>query len=169
MSLHLDGRNKKALNDINKSIFLSSKHKGSLDRDFFHSKAIILFDLGRYEESKEWFDMALLADSRFSAAMSGKGAALVRLGNKDEAIKLFHNAIEIDSQNYNAWYNLGVMYEIDAKYQHPISMMLLTENFIQTQNQRLDIFATLDYKATITITKWNALTARLSNIHNIIL
>jgi tetratricopeptide (TPR) repeat protein len=62
--------------------------------------------LKRYEESAIAFDDSLAVDSRSSYAISGKAAALYRLGKEQEAFKLFHHAIDIDSFNFNGWYNL---------------------------------------------------------------
>lgn len=120
LSLCFQGHNEKALNDMNKSISLLSQLNGPQTRDFFQTKATILYALSRYEESKEWFDKVLSIDPKCSSSISGKGAALVRLRHREEAFGLFHLAIELDSQNYNAWYNLGVLYEEDSKYQEAL-------------------------------------------------
>jgi tetratricopeptide (TPR) repeat protein len=72
----LQNKDQIALSDIDKAISLSSNKK---DRDFLFNKAIILFGLGRYDDSRKLFDEILLKYSKFSNAISGKAAALDRL------------------------------------------------------------------------------------------
>jgi tetratricopeptide (TPR) repeat protein len=115
---------KEALACIDRALKISSKESKHLAL----IKAIILFGLGDYQKSKEWFDKVLASDHKSSPAITGKAVVLSKLGFRKETYELLHEAIVIDPHNANAWYNLAVMYEEDRKYHEAlIHFMRATE------------------------------------------
>jgi tetratricopeptide (TPR) repeat protein len=103
---------KDALNSNKKAITLSSKK----DKVLFFNQGLILFRLQLYEESVKSLNNALSIDPSYSEAIGSKAVALKILGNKNEAFELLHTALEHNFYNYNAYYNLGLMYEEQNKY-----------------------------------------------------
>jgi tetratricopeptide (TPR) repeat protein len=101
-----------ALYHIKKAISLSVQK----DKVLFFNEGIILFKLQNYVESIKSFNNALSIDSAYSEAISSKAASLITLGCKEESFNLLHKALEHNPNNYNAYYNLGVIYEEDKKY-----------------------------------------------------
>jgi len=64
-----------------------------------------LYDLGKYNDSMDEFEKALISNS--PDALIGIGNCEFALGNFKEAIDLYEKAIEIDSNSAKAWYRKG--------------------------------------------------------------
>ncbi|MGB5099600.1 MAG: tetratricopeptide repeat protein [Methanothrix sp.] len=76
------------------------------------TKAGILSELGRYNESLAAYDEAILslpADFAIFTAtiMADKGSVLVKVGKQEEALKTFDGALQIDATSVVAWKGKG--------------------------------------------------------------
>jgi choline-sulfatase len=61
----------------------------------------------KWEDAATQFSRALDLNPNFDQAMTGLARALMYLGRMDEAKKWARKALEFNSQNYRAWYELG--------------------------------------------------------------
>ena len=79
-----------------------------------------LSDNGNYLEANELLDKALKKDPYFIGAYINKGANLAALKKFEDAIKIYNQALSIDSENTMILYNLANNYKQIEKYNKAI-------------------------------------------------
>lgn len=74
-------------------------------------KGTVLLKLNRPDEALVSYQKALDIDSKFYEALLGKGNALLRIGKekRQEALLAFNQASKIRPQDYEVWYNRGIL------------------------------------------------------------
>ena len=73
------------------------------------------FDTGKYEEAAIFYKSALESKPGDIMVMTDLGVCYRRLGQPDEAIKWFREAVNIKPDHTVAWYNIGVTSYYDKK------------------------------------------------------
>jgi tetratricopeptide (TPR) repeat protein len=58
------------------------------------TKALILNELGRYQEAVEWYDKVLEKDPKFITSINNKGVALANLGYYQQALNWYDKALK---------------------------------------------------------------------------
>ncbi len=79
-----------------------------------------LYNLGKYNESIEAYDEALLIDSSYKVAWCNKGLALNVLGRYNDSLLAYNEAIEIDSKYAAAWNGKGRVFSNLDRYNESI-------------------------------------------------
>jgi tetratricopeptide (TPR) repeat protein len=72
-----------------------------------NNKGGVLYHLGNYTQSVNYFDKALDIDPKYVNALNNKGVALYSLGKYTEAIQNYDKALDIDPKYVNALNNKG--------------------------------------------------------------
>ncbi len=72
-------------------------------------RGLILLKLDRPQEALESYQKALESDNHFYEALVGKGNVLHILGKYQDALSAFDQAIEIRPEDYQVWYNRGIL------------------------------------------------------------
>ena len=97
---------------------------GDLKKTFnvrsWQEKGIILFNLGRYDESLQAFNQAIKLSPRDADNWNSKGAVLVQLGRYNQAIKCFDLAIRLDHSFIMPWLNKAKVLSELGKYHEAI-------------------------------------------------
>lgn len=75
----------------------------------------LYFDSGQYIKAIEFYEKAYAIDSKNSLLVSDLATCYFYTNSNDKAIKTFKIAIELDPQNVNARYNLGIVYKTLGK------------------------------------------------------
>ena len=75
----------------------------------------IYLSKGRDNDAKEIIELAIQKDPKNHLLYFASGVTYDRLGNKIEAEKAYQKAIEIKSDYFDAYYNLGALYNNSAK------------------------------------------------------
>jgi len=81
---------------------------------YWFMKGYDLCNEGRYEDSLEAYNRALMINSSDDEAWNNKGIDEGLLGRYDEALKSFENAIAINQSYAEAWYNMGAVYDLQG-------------------------------------------------------
>jgi tetratricopeptide (TPR) repeat protein len=81
------------------------------------SRADAYSAVGRLDESKRQCDKALLIDSESSLAWHQYARLYNVVGDREAAYQAYQKATEADSTNWQAHYELGMMYVEDGKYE----------------------------------------------------
>ncbi len=125
MSKHDDAKNmyEEALKACDMAIELDPNFTGLEAR---LTKAGILSELGRYDESLQTYDESIESMPADMAAytsiiMSGKGDVLVEMGRYDEARSTFDSALQMDPMNAGAWKGKGDALNGTGRYDESIS------------------------------------------------
>lgn len=75
---------------------------------------IDLSNSGRYNESVDVYNQALILEPGNSSLWNLKGSVLQKIGKYEEAIRAYNRALSIDPENIDAWNNKGsVLVEIE--------------------------------------------------------
>jgi len=97
---------------------------GELKKTFnvrsWREKGIILFNLGRYDESLEAFNQAIMLSPRDADNWNSKGAVLAQLGRYNQAIKSLDLAIRLDPSFIIPWLNKAQALSELGKYHEAI-------------------------------------------------
>ncbi|MBT8386504.1 MAG: tetratricopeptide repeat protein [Ignavibacteria bacterium] len=91
------------------SIFSQSTNVSELE------KGINLFNQEKYDSAKEIFENILEDNDEMAEAHYYLGQCLLELGDLDEAIEHCEKAVELDDNNAEYHFELGVMYAEDAR------------------------------------------------------
>ena len=91
---------------------------------------ILLYKLGKYQESMKCYKKTIQIQPKNSAAHSNLGFVFKELGENQKAIKCYEKAIQIHYNNVDAHNNLGILYNKLGKYQ---SAMKCFEKAIEIQ------------------------------------
>jgi serine/threonine protein kinase len=83
--------------------------KKSADPLAWTDRGFVLLKLNQPQEALESYEKALELDQDFYEAIVGKGNALGLLGKYPEALSAFNLASELRSQDYQIWYNRGML------------------------------------------------------------
>lgn len=70
----------------------------------------VLFDLHRYEEALRAFDIALQRDPQLRSAELQRARCMAKLGQHEKARSAYADLLLHDTDNFNAWLELGNMY-----------------------------------------------------------
>ncbi|MFB3765081.1 MAG: zinc metalloprotease HtpX [Methanotrichaceae archaeon] len=76
-----------------------------------NNKGNSLFDLEKYAEAINAYDLALTADPKYVNAWLNKGTAFFKLSRYDEAITAFDLVIKMNPKNADAWNRKGVVFK----------------------------------------------------------
>ncbi len=103
------GKREQAVDAYNKAIELDPSFTG-LEAQLY--RAGVIFDLGMYNESVAAYDKLIETmpanDTQYtSMAWADKGSVLEKMGRKEEALKAFDKAIELNPTNAIAWAGKG--------------------------------------------------------------
>ena len=125
-------------------------------KDWF-DKGNELFDLGKYEEAIQCYDIAIEINPDFEEAYYNKGTALSDLGNKEEAIKCYDKAIELNPDLEKAYNNKGVALSDLGKNEEAIQCydkaIEINPNYANAYNCRGNAYEKLNEKHKA-ITDW---------------
>jgi serine/threonine protein kinase len=83
--------------------------KKSVDPVAWTDRGFVLLKLNQPQEALESYEKALALDQNFYEAIVGKGNALGLLGKYPEALSAFNLASELRPQDYQVWYNRGML------------------------------------------------------------
>jgi tetratricopeptide (TPR) repeat protein len=83
--------------------------------NFINHEAFINFVLEDFITSKQLYEKAYNIANN-SISLIGKAVTIYRLGEKDEALQLLETISKNEPRNYSAFYNIGVIYMDDNKY-----------------------------------------------------
>ena len=81
---------------------------------YWFMKGYNLCSDGKYEESLDAYNRALMINSTDDEAWNNKGIDEGLLGRYNEALKSFENAIAINQSYAEAWYNMGAVYDLQG-------------------------------------------------------
>jgi tetratricopeptide (TPR) repeat protein len=111
---YFNGSYSEALKDIEKYLLTNKS-----DVAAWNSKGLILEKMKRYEDAIEAYNNAISLNRSNVAALNDKGLIQAgALGDYSGAIDSLGRALEIDPQNAQTWYNLGLVLEsMDSYYQ----------------------------------------------------
>jgi len=70
----------------------------------------IYMNLDKTDEAMKYLELAIEQDPTNVTYYFAQGSLLEGIGNEAEAITSYENAIEVDSEFFNAYYNLGALY-----------------------------------------------------------
>jgi tetratricopeptide (TPR) repeat protein len=84
------------------------------------SRADAYSAVGQFDESKRQCDKALLIDNESSHAWHQQARLSKTLGDRESAYKAYQKATEADSTNWQAHFEVGMMYIDDGRYQAAI-------------------------------------------------
>jgi len=97
------GKNEEGLIAYKKAIDIDPENSHTL----YKVGRLLAYNLGKYSEAIEYFDMAIKKEPNFDDAWMCKGSAYGDLKKHGEALKCFDKAISINPDNSCAWYNKG--------------------------------------------------------------
>lgn len=80
------------------------------DNTVLTSMIQIYLDLDKTEEAMKYLDMAIDRDPNNATFRFAKGTLHEKLGEEEEAIEAYSNAIDVDETYFDAYYNLGALY-----------------------------------------------------------
>lgn len=104
-----------ALNEIDKALELDKTS------EYLNLKGLVLVELGRYDDSKKTYLMALELEPEFSELHNNLGLLYVRMKKLDEAVLSFQESIKKNVNNALAYVNLGkALIELE-KYDDAVS------------------------------------------------
>jgi len=78
--------------------------------------AILFFIKRDYETAIDLFKKALSLDPTNYLLLNKVGATLAHLGRADEAIMLYHKALDIRPNYVRVWVNLGIAHAFKGQY-----------------------------------------------------
>lgn len=81
-----------------------------------NSLAILFFIKRDYDRAIDLFQRALQLDPTNYLLMNKVGAAMAHLGRADEAIKLYHMALNVRPNYVRVWVNLGIAHGFKSDY-----------------------------------------------------
>ncbi|MCL5036394.1 MAG: CDC27 family protein [Chloroflexi bacterium] len=102
-------------------------------------KGIDFYDNKNYEESLLFFDEALNQEPNNIEILYYKGLCHRRLGQWEKGINCLEKYVKQNSENYNAWNNLGVMYYKVKRYEDAI---IALNNAIRIEPKTADPYVT---------------------------
>lgn len=110
----------KAYKNLNKEeeaikAFQDGRAKYPEDPNLITEELNIYLTKGKDKEAKEMLEMAIAKDPKNHQLHFASGVTFDRLGNKQDAEKAYLKAIEIKSDYFDAYYNLGALYFNTAK------------------------------------------------------
>ncbi len=103
VSLHLDGKRKDALRELNTAI-----EKGEETPEVFTAKGHIQFELEQYEEAIRTYEKLLALAPRHSTANFNLGICYEKLGRWQDAAHAFQKTLDADPRREEAQLGLGI-------------------------------------------------------------
>src|SRR5580693_10812289 len=103
VSLHLEGKRKEALRELNSAI-----EAGEETTEVFAAKGHIQFELEQYDDAIKTYDRLLNLAPRHGTAHFNLGICYEKLGRWQEATDAFQKAVEADPQRADAQLGLGI-------------------------------------------------------------
>ncbi len=95
----------RAMTEIDKAIALNQD-----ESDYYRLKGDLLFEQGKSEEARDYFEKALSISGGNAAAYDGLGFYYYEIRNDDEAIRNWVACVSLDPENKNALYGLVMIY-----------------------------------------------------------
>lgn len=120
-ALCLNPQNVNNLKQVGRSLYLLGKHKTALDvfdeaerlskedREIWHNKGMCFLYLKQYEKAIECFENAN-SIQRHESTFSQLGRVYRLMGNEDEALKVYMDALETSPENPEILTTLGLLY-----------------------------------------------------------
>src|SRR5579863_10670283 len=103
VSLHLEGKRKEALRELNGAI-----EGGEETPEVFAAKGHIQFELEQYDDAIKTYEKLLILAPRHATANFNLGICYEKLGRWQEATDAFQKALETDPQRVEANLGLGI-------------------------------------------------------------
>ena len=82
--------------------------------------AQILDELGQYEESASWYDIAIKKNPQDVVAWYNKGNVLDNMGKRKEAIACYDKVLEIIPNDISSMYNKAIVLSKIEKYEEAV-------------------------------------------------
>ena len=82
--------------------------------------AQILDELGQYEESVSWYDIAIKKNPQDIVAWYNKGNVLDNMGKREEAIACYDKVLEIIPNDISSMYNKAIVLSKIEKYEEAV-------------------------------------------------
>jgi choline-sulfatase len=126
-----------------------------------------------WEQAAQQLQRCLELNSSFDNAMTGLARALAKLGRTDEARSWLNKAVQSNSQNYRAWYQIGLLeseYNGSASQSAYQKAVDIQPNFSPSQRELgLLLFKNKDYAAAAShLEKAIALGLEDAHLHNLL-
>src|SRR5579863_7208887 len=103
VSLHLEGKRKEALRELNTAI-----EAGEETAEVFAAKGHIQFELEQYEDAIKTYEKLLGVAPRHPTANFNLGICYEKLGRWQEATDAFQKSLETDAEREEAQLGLGI-------------------------------------------------------------
>src|SRR3984893_4652776 len=103
VSLHLEGKRKEALRELNTAI-----ENGEDTPEVFAAKGHIQFELEQFDDAVKTYEKLLALAPRHATANFNLGICYEKLGRWQEATDAFQKAIDADPQRVEAQLGLGI-------------------------------------------------------------
>jgi tetratricopeptide (TPR) repeat protein len=108
--------------------------------DKLHTKGLMLFDEGKYNDALEVWFLEILLDPMRPKPYNNIGIAYRKLGKPDTAIPYHRKAISVDPSFGHSYYSLGLIYYDKQDYKEALDMFL---NAIQKKYDNADVYYSL--------------------------
>lgn len=90
-------------------VYLQTLSDQQVESNFLSARGIVLYTLGRLEESLAAFEQGIEIDKNYADVYNNHGAILYKLGRLEEALDAYDRALEIEKNCANAHYNRGIV------------------------------------------------------------
>jgi len=120
LELH-KGNEENALELVKKGL-LKMDEKGTTSADEFHQIGVFFSFQGKHKKAIEFYDKALALDSQNNSVWHSKGSALLKLVDKENALKCFDEALKI-APTIESYYMKGFILNKLAKYDEAIDCL----------------------------------------------
>src|SRR6201993_1979454 len=74
--------------------------------EILHLMALVCFNAGQFDHAVEWASRALRNDAK-PAYLTTLGTALLNLGRRDDAVRVFDKAVQLKPDDASLWSNLA--------------------------------------------------------------
>ncbi|SHI65927.1 Tetratricopeptide repeat-containing protein [Tangfeifania diversioriginum] len=101
------------------------------NNDILTSMIQLYLDMEQTEEAMKYLDMAIKQDPNNATFHFAQGTLHEKVENKEKAIEAYKKAIEIDSDMFNANYNLGALY-----YNEGVEQIEFANTIPTSENER---------------------------------
>lgn len=99
--LTLAGRYNESIEAYDNAVELVSTNDIKMLREVIFSRANSFYDAGSYKDAIKDYDKAIKISPEFAPAWNNKGLALLKLGESEEALKMFYKTAEIDPTHFD--------------------------------------------------------------------
>ena len=103
------------------------------DQIVLESMIQIYMDMDKTDDAMKYLEMAIQNDPTVPRYYFAQGALYEKLGDEANAIKTYKKCIEIDSEFFNAYYNLGALY-----YNKGVKQMEIAKDVPPNENAKYE-------------------------------